>query len=235
MDARYVSPTRVRVSLSVAEVASYTGWSWPSSTASWAVTADGVALTVAGVFAVVSQPGEAEIALSSRTTIPPGVAVAVTSVAGSTSSGSWPGATAYLSSPGLSPDPHESGAPVHEVEAMEYDLRRSGGGYADAGNGDIAILGGRRNVHAALLNRITSTGMAWAPDFGARAGEYKDAPTPAIGDLMARCLRAVQGDDRVDRVSAALDADDPSAPSIRVIPVLRGDNGPATPLNVPVS
>jgi hypothetical protein len=102
-------------------------------------------------------------------------------------------------------------------------LRWSGGDFAEAPDGDLAVTVGAECVDIDLNRRmLEENGLPWDPSFGLKARGWIDGSSAALPGLRGRAIAQLLADDRVAKADAKIDLSNPEEPILEVTPTLIG-------------
>lgn len=173
------------------------------------VGSDGSAISVSGIVGLVGMPNQLDLALGAD--LQAGIVYTVTAAGvpgddGSvTAAGAW--AVVRLAVP--PPVPADAEIAPDAVTALLYgiDLSWNGVDYRESAAGDLATVGGRDNVQAALTRRFAADGLPWDAFYGAKPRRYVDGSPIVAPALRGTLVRQALLDDRVKAASATFQVD----------------------------
>lgn len=79
------------------------------------------------------------------------------------------------------------------------DLAHNGDDFVEQANGDLASESGPAHMSATAKRGLLSSGLPWAPEWGARLREHVDAPITTLGRVRSAAVRYFRSDDRYQR------------------------------------
>ncbi len=194
------------------------------------VSQDGVGASpaVVGSIRVSGSPTELELALGDD--LAPGGRYMVSAVGVAALDASVTGSTAtQIVAFGLiRPSANvESAADDNELRLYGRDLVWNGLDFEETPAGDLATVGGGRNVRAALSRRLLADGLPWDPSYGPDARSYVNGTAPGIKTLSGALLSQCTADDRVQSAAVTLESTAAGEPVFVVTPTLIGGEKPS--------
>lgn len=106
-----------------------------------------------------------------------------------------------------------------DIASLVYgtDLVWSGADFVETATGDLATVSGVQNYEAAITRRLTTPYvLPWAPSYGARSGDYVNAPRGSATVLRGALIRQAYADDRTLDCQVTLGFDDANDPTAAV-------------------
>lgn len=103
-----------------------------------------------------------------------------------------------------------------DVGALVYgtDIVWSGADFVETATGDLATVSGVPNYEAAITRRLSLPyALPWAQNYGARSGDYVNAPRALGTVLRGALLRQAFADDRTGDCQITLSFDDANDPT----------------------
>jgi hypothetical protein len=111
--------------------------------------------------------------------------------------------------------------------SFDQDLRE------DA-SGDLATVAGFENGKLSVVRQATGNGLPWNPSWGGMAGEWVDAPSPALVNVHGGIVRQLSNDDRVSSVDVTPGATDVATGAVEVRLDVTFGNGASASVGVPL-
>jgi hypothetical protein len=101
---------------------------------------------------------------------------------------------------------------VIDRERLLYgvDLVWNGSDFEESATGDLARVSGTPNVTKALWYGVVAEGLPWDPDWGGKAREFVDSPSPAGVSLRGSVVSHVLRDPRVESVETEFEVNETS-------------------------
>lgn len=164
---------------------------------------------VVNVFLITTMANQSEIVLGSE--LSPGGSYQLTSLAGIPAfDGSFTSydVTAFHVPSAKRPAPSQS-VSSDDISATLYgvDLRYDGGDLVETADGDLDTVTGPENAIGAIVRIGLSDGLPYSSTYGAKLRKYVDAPSPSARSARGDLERAIRRDDRVKRITAAVEPD----------------------------
>lgn len=100
------------------------------------------------------------------------------------------------------------GATDLDVLLYGRDILWQGADFVEDPSGDLAEVAGAPNVRSALVRRLTSEGLPWAPQHGLQGRQAIDGSIADANALQGRAVAQCLADDRVARATVQIAEDD---------------------------
>jgi hypothetical protein len=95
-----------------------------------------------------------------------------------------------------------------ELLLYGIDLLWNGADFQETANGDLDRVSGAANVTKALNRGVEANGLGWDSTYGAKAREFIDSPSVAVGTLKGSVTAQLLRDPRVQEVRVTYDIQD---------------------------
>lgn len=95
------------------------------------------------------------------------------------------------------------GFTANDLESLVFgiDIIHDGYDFVEDADGDLATVAGPENVKRAVTRRLVANGLPYDQDYGGKARQYVDAPSPLLPALRGQLERQARQDVRVKSVS----------------------------------
>lgn len=131
-----------------------------------------------------------------------------------------PAATMQFSAPAVRAAPSaELSIQLLSSNLFGEDIAWNGSDWVQGPDGDLAIISGQENARSAIVRRMFSEGLLWAPDYGLKPTEFVDGPAGELPQLVGRAQAQALADDRVTKATATLLGESPEDPAEQVIQI----------------
>jgi hypothetical protein len=162
-------------------------------------------ITVEAAYAVSTDPNAVELSVSADFVDGLEYTLTCTAVPGTGGGGTFTGT--FSDRTGLNVTTPSNVEPaVSDIDLVLYqrDLYWNGQDFVEDGTGDLQTVSGQPNYEAAMSRRMISSGIKWAPRYGAKAYQYVDAPQVYQKPLAGVLLGQARQDDRTASASVTL-------------------------------
>ena len=169
----------------------------------------GSAVAIVGLVGILGMPNQVDLALGSDLQAGVVYLAGAAQVPAADGSVTPAGSSAPVRLAAPPPAPLDAEVTPDDITATLYgvDLVWSEQDYVESAAGDLATVGGRDNVQAALSRRFASDGLPWDGTYGAKPRRFVDGSRFALPALRAGLVRQARLDDRVKAAGAVLSTD----------------------------